>query len=157
MKARNHLLFRDSTHHDGLSDLTTDDSILDTLEVGIESSLQAGHELDTGLIAGVDGLDGLGEVGGKGLLAEHVLAVGGAGLDLLGVVLGGGADPDGIDLGVGDNLHGISGEARDTEISGGCNEHTKNIVSRNEEGCKMRKEKNSKRYEWPEDTGSSGE
>lgn len=120
MKVRNHLLFRDSTYHDGLSDLTTDDSILDTLEVGIESSLQAGHELDTGLIAGVDGLDGLGEVGGKGLLAEHVLAVGGAGLDLLGVVLGGGANPDGIDLGVGDNLHGISGEARDTEIGGGC-------------------------------------
>lgn len=110
------------TYHDGLSDLTTDDGILDALEVGIETSLQTSHELNTGLIAGVDGLDGLGEVGGKGLLAEHVLAVRGACLDLLGVVLGGGADPDGIDLGVGDNLHGISSEARDTEISSGCNE-----------------------------------
>ena len=109
-----------STHHDILTNLTGDDSILDALEVGIEAPLQTRHELDTSLIAGIDGLDGLGEVGGKGLLAEHVLSVGGAGLDLLGVVLGGGADPDGVDLGIGDNLHGITGEARDTKIGGGC-------------------------------------
>lgn len=137
-----------STYHDSLSDLTTDDGILDTLEVGIETPLQTSHELNTGLITGVDGLDGLGEVGGKGLLAKHMLAIGGAGLDLLGVVLGGGADPDGIDLGVGDNIHGISSEARDTEISGGCieqkccvqNAAAKNIVSKNKEmrSCKIR-------------------
>ena len=36
------------------------------------------------------------------------------------------------------------------------NEQAKNIVSRNEEDCKMRKESNSKRYEWLKDTGSSG-
>ena len=120
-----------STHHDILTNLTGDDSILDTLEVGIEAPLQTRHELDTSLIAGIDSLDGLGEVGGKGLLAEHVFSVGGAGLDLLGVVLGGRADPDGVDLGIGDNLHGICGEARDAKIGGGCCTNQRGVLAKN--------------------------
>ena len=84
----------------------------------IEAALQAGHELDPRLVAGVDGLDGFGEVGGEGFFAEDVLAVGGAGLDLVGVEGGGGADPYGVNFGVGDDAHGVQCEFGDSELQG---------------------------------------
>jgi len=59
---------------------------------------------------------------GNGLLAEDVLAGGRAGLDLVSMVLGGGADPDGVHVGVVDDLGRSGGRegAREGGREGGC-------------------------------------
>lgn len=73
---------KSGVHLDDLADLAVRDGNLDAREVGVESPLQGRHELHVRGLAGVDGLDRLGHVGGDRLLAEHVLAVSRAGLDL---------------------------------------------------------------------------
>ena len=72
---------------DDVANLSVRDGDLDPGKVGVEPSLQSGHELHVGDAAGVDGLDCLGHVRGDRLLAEDVLAVLGARLDLLLLVL----------------------------------------------------------------------
>jgi len=52
----------------------------------------------------LDGLDGPVQVGGDGFLAEDVLPGFRAFFDLVRVELGGGADPDGLDVGMVDDL-----------------------------------------------------
>ena len=108
-----------STYHNGLSDFLGLDSIAYTTEVVIESTLKTGHELDTGLVTGVDGFDGFSQIGGQRLFAKDVLAIGSGSLDLFGVVLGRRANPNGINLRIGDDFHGIVGETRDVELGGG--------------------------------------
>lgn len=71
------------TYLDDLANLSVRDGDLDAGEVGVEPPLQGGHELHVGLAARIDGLDRLGDVRGDRLLAEYVLAVLGARLDLL--------------------------------------------------------------------------
>ena len=106
-------------YHDSVSDLAFGDGVLDTTKVLVEPALQTNHELHSGLVTGVDGLNRLGQVRGDGLLAKDVFAVGGTGLDLLGMELRRGADPDSIDLRVGDDLHGIRSELGEVVRLGG--------------------------------------
>mmetsp|Transcript_9672 Transcript_9672/g.14493 ORF Transcript_9672/g.14493 Transcript_9672/m.14493 type:complete len:234 (-) Transcript_9672:173-874(-) len=107
-------------NHNGLSHLLILNRLLDTTEVGIKTTLQSSHELDSSIVTGIDGLNGCSQVGGEGLLAKDVLAVFGAGLDLFRVERGGGADPHSINVGVGDDVHGIRGETGNSKLSSGC-------------------------------------
>lgn len=70
------------THLNELANLSISDGDLHPGKVGVEPPLQGGHQLDTRELARVDGFDSLGHVGGDRLLAEDMLAVFGAGLDL---------------------------------------------------------------------------
>lgn len=74
-----------SPHLDNFPNLAVCDGHLHTREVRVEPPLQGGHELNASGVACVDGLDCLRYVGGDGLLAEHVLPVGGASFDLRGL------------------------------------------------------------------------
>jgi len=107
-----------STHHDGVTDFSRHDSLADTLEVVIESALKTNHELDAGSIAGIDGLDSLWQVGCDWLFAKDMLIIRRTSLDLLSVELGRRANPDGINLRVGDDIHGIISELSNIELLG---------------------------------------
>lgn len=70
------------SHLDDIADLSVRDRDLNAGEVRIKTPLQGGHELYTRFLAGVDGLDRLGDIRRDGLLAEHMLPVRRARLDL---------------------------------------------------------------------------
>lgn len=94
---------------------------MDTLEVRVESTLKSNHNLDSSLGASIDGLDGFGEIGSNGFFAKDMLAIGGTSLNLLGMETRGRANPDGVNLRVGDNIHSIAGESGDVVLGGSYN------------------------------------
>jgi hypothetical protein len=93
-------------------------AFLSTFEVLIEATLKTNHELDTSGIASIDGLHSFWQVGSNGLFAKDVLTVCSSSLDLFGMVLGRGANPDSIYLRVGNDIHGIVSELGDIELLG---------------------------------------
>jgi hypothetical protein len=107
------------TYHNGFTNFFVLNSGLDTLEVIVETTLKSNHELDSSSVTGVDGLDSLGQVSSDRLLAENVFSVGSSSLDLFGMELGWGANPDGINIRVSNDIHGIVGELGDVELLGG--------------------------------------
>ena len=68
-------------------DQVQDQLILDVILPAGQAPLQRGHQLDARLVARVDRLDGLGQIGRNRLLAEDVLARRCARLNLIGVEL----------------------------------------------------------------------
>mmetsp|Transcript_10504 Transcript_10504/g.15750 ORF Transcript_10504/g.15750 Transcript_10504/m.15750 type:complete len:278 (-) Transcript_10504:200-1033(-) len=104
---------------DDFSDLIVDDGLFHTREIRVEPPLQRSHQLHVRSSARVDGLDRLHHIRGNGLLAENVLALLRAGLDLLGVEGARRAYPNRIDVGVIDHIVGTFGEVRDVVLLSG--------------------------------------
>ena len=104
------------TYHDWFTNFLLGNSITDTFEILIESTLKTNHQFYTSFITGIDGLNSFGEISSDGLFAEYVLSIGGGRLNLISMEWRGGANPDGINLRVGNNIHGIICEAWDIEL-----------------------------------------
>ena len=104
------------TYHDRFADLLLLDGVSNTTEVLIESSLKTDHQLHTGFVTGIDGFHSLTEISGNRLFAEHVLSIGGSRLDLFCVELRRRANPNGVNFGIGDNIHRIICESSYVEL-----------------------------------------
>mmetsp|Transcript_8246 Transcript_8246/g.17922 ORF Transcript_8246/g.17922 Transcript_8246/m.17922 type:complete len:237 (+) Transcript_8246:821-1531(+) len=104
---------RTQLDHDGVSHLVIRDRRLDPAEILVEPPLQPDHQFDARVVARVDRLDRFGQVRGDRLLAKHMFSVRSAGLDLVRVKGGRGADPDGVDVRIGDDVHGLGSKFGD--------------------------------------------
>ena len=94
------------------------DAFLDSKKVWVESALERNHQFDPLLPCVLDGLDGLFEVGGDGLLAEDVLAEGCRVPDLLRVELRRRTDPHRLYIRVVYHLLGVAGIVVDIVLLG---------------------------------------
>mmetsp|Transcript_17047 Transcript_17047/g.40670 ORF Transcript_17047/g.40670 Transcript_17047/m.40670 type:complete len:229 (-) Transcript_17047:11-697(-) len=110
---------RAQLNRDHIADLALDHRALDPRKVRVEAALQRSHQLDVRRAARVDRLDRLHSVRRDWLLAEDMLPHRGARLDLLGVVLRGRADPDGLDVRVVDHAARVARELWHFELLGG--------------------------------------
>ena len=108
-----------TTYLDGLTDLLVDDSLLDSLEVLIKSTLETNHDLYSGFRTGIDSFNSFRKISCNRLLAEDVLSVGGSGLDLIGMEGRRGANPNSIDLRIGDNIHSFTSKLGDIVLGSG--------------------------------------
>lgn len=75
------------TYKYGISDLLILDCLPHTQKVGIKPSLQTNHQLHARLVTCIDCLHRLSQISGNRLFAKHVLSIGSASLNLIGMVL----------------------------------------------------------------------
>mmetsp|Transcript_21188 Transcript_21188/g.29482 ORF Transcript_21188/g.29482 Transcript_21188/m.29482 type:complete len:249 (+) Transcript_21188:1617-2363(+) len=118
-KGRRRRVTRTKLDHNVFTDFFRFNSIPNTTEVIIKTSLKTNHEFNTGLVTGIDGLNGFGQIGSNRLFTKYMFVVCSACLDLFGMKLRWRTNPDSVNFGISDDIHGISTEASYIEVSSG--------------------------------------
>mmetsp|Transcript_27882 Transcript_27882/g.42692 ORF Transcript_27882/g.42692 Transcript_27882/m.42692 type:complete len:230 (-) Transcript_27882:56-745(-) len=118
-KRRRRRITRTKFDHNIFTDFFGFHSFPNTTEVIIKTSLKTNHKFNTGLITGVDGFDGFGQVGSNRLFTKYMFVVCSACLDLFGMILRWRANPDSVNFGISDDIHGIGTETSYIKVGSG--------------------------------------